>query len=359
MNLEDLGYNDTLKRWWEENSLDGFESARVVEEHREQYLVRTARAEYEAEITGNLRYTAESREDFPTVGDWVAFAVYEGGLAVIHRIFPRFSILRRNTVGNSGETQVIAANIDYAFLIQAADRDFNLNRLERYLTICNASRVHPIVVLSKIDLIDSRELSALMERIRHRIGDIPLLSLSNVTQQGMDSLRTRIERGKTYCLLGSSGVGKSTLLNALSGTTLMKTDSISERTHKGRHVTSHRALVVLPSGGILIDNPGMREVGIADSGEGIEATFDRIARLARDCRFRDCSHTSETGCAVLKALKKGGIDEGSYRNYLKLRREEAHFESSLVERRKKDRAFGKMLKNYKKVMGKNPPAPEG
>lgn len=359
MNLEDLGYNETLKHWWEENSLDGFEPGRVVEEHKEKYLVRTACAEYEAEITGNLRYTAESREDFPTVGDWVAFAVYEGGLAVIHRIFPRFSILRRNAVGKFGETQVIAANIDYAFLIQAADRDFNLNRLERYLTICNASRVHPIVVLSKIDLIDSHELSVLMERIQHRIGDIPLLALSNITQQGVDSLRTTIERGKTYCLLGSSGVGKSTLLNALSGTTLMKTDSVSDRMKKGRHVTSHRALVVLPSGGILIDNPGMREVGIADSGEGIEVTFDRIARLAMDCRFKDCTHTSETGCAVLKALQRGEIEEGSYRNYLKLRKEEAHFESSVAERRKKDRAFGKMLKNYKKGMGKNPAAPEG
>lgn len=355
MNLEDLGYSETLKRWWEENILDGFEPGRVVEEHKEQYLVRTASAEYEAEITGNLRYTAESRDDFPAVGDWVAFTVYEGGLAIIHRILPRFSILRRNAVGKLGETQVIAANIDYAFLIQAADRDFNPNRLERYLTICNASKVYPIVVLSKIDLIDSKELSALMECIRHRIGDIPLLALSNITQQGMGSLRNRLERGKTYCMLGSSGVGKSTLLNALSGRSVMKTDSISHRTKKGQHVTSHRALVVLPDGGILVDNPGMREVGIGDSGEGIEVTFDRIARLAMECKFKDCTHTNETGCAVLKALQEGEIDGGSYHNYLKLRKEEAYFESSLVERRKKDRAFGKILKNYKKVTGNRKP----
>lgn len=348
MRLEDLVYHNTLKRFWNESDLLGFDPGRVVEEHKEQYIVRTAGGEYEAEITGTLRYTAKSQEDFPAVGDWVAVTVYEGGLAIIHRILPRFSILKRNAVGRFGEIQVIAANIDHAFLIQAADRDFNLNRLERYLTICNASRVNPIVVLSKIDLIDSGELSELTERIRQRIGDTPLLTLSTVTQEGLDSLQNTIERGKTYCMLGSSGVGKSTLLNFLFGRTLMKTDTISDRTKKGRHVTSHRALVVLPNGGILIDNPGMREVGIADSGGGLEVTFDQITRLAKDCRFKDYTHTNETGCAVLEDLQKGGIDEEAYRNYLKLRREEAYFESSLAERRKKDRAFGKMLKNYKK-----------
>ncbi len=348
MQLEDLGYNDTLKQFWTEHDFTGFEPGRIVEEHKEQYIVWTAGGEYEAEITGTLRFTAESREEFPAVGDWVAVSVYEGGLAIIYRILPRFSIIKRKAVGKFGETQVIAANIDSAFLIQAADRDFNLNRLERYLTICHASRVNPIVVLSKIDLIDSNELAELSERIQHRIGDIPLLTLSTVTQTGLTTLQNMIERGKTYCLLGSSGVGKSTLLNALAGRTIMRTDSISERTKKGRHVTSHRSLVVLPNGGILIDNPGMREVGIADSAEGLEVTFDQIARLSGNCRFKDCTHTNETGCAVLEALQKGEIDEDAYRNYLKLKKEEAYFKSSLAERRKKDRAFGKMVKNYKK-----------
>lgn len=348
MQLEDLGYTDTLKRFWNENDLKDFEPARVIEEHKEQYIVRTSSGEYEAEITGTLRYTASGREDFPAVGDWVAITVYEGGLAIIHRILPRRSILKRSAVGRFGETQVIATNIDHAFLMQAADRGFNLNRLERYLTLCNASRVSPIVVLSKIDLIDAEELSALTERIRHRIGNIPLIPISTVTRKGLEALQAMIEKGKTYCLLGSSGVGKSTLVNILSGRTVMRTDRISESTGKGRHVTSHRALVELPNGGLLIDNPGMREVGIADSGEGLEVTFDRIARLAGDCRFKDCTHTNETGCAVREALQKGEIDEDAYQNYLKLRKEEAYFESSLVERRKKDRAFGKMLKNYKK-----------
>ncbi|GAB4221664.1 MAG: ribosome small subunit-dependent GTPase A [Spirochaetales bacterium] len=348
MQLEDLGYTDTLKRFWNENDLNDFEPARVIEEHKEQYIVRNSSGEYEAEITGTLRYTASGREDFPAVGDWVAVTVYEGDLAIIHRILPRRSILKRSAVGRFGETQVIAANIDHAFLILAADRDFNLNRLERYLTLCNASRVNPIVVLSKIDLVDAGVLSALTERIQHRIGNIPLIPISTVTWEGLEALQAMIEKGKTYCLLGSSGVGKSTLVNILSGRTVMRTDRISGSTGKGRHVTSHRALVVLPNGGLLIDNPGMREVGIADSGEGLEVTFDRIARLAGECRFKDCTHTNETGCAVREALQKGEIDEDAYQNYLKLRKEEAYFESSLVERRKKDRAFGKMLKNYKK-----------
>ena len=169
MILEDLGYNDKFEKFRIDNNLISFDTGRVIAEHKERYIVRTPKGEFEAEITGNMRFTAESREDFPAAGDWVALTIYESGLAIIHKILPRFSIIKRQAVGQFGEIQIIATNIDYAFLVQAVDRDFNINRLERYLTICNSSRVSPIIVLSKTDLINECRLSEILENIKARI----------------------------------------------------------------------------------------------------------------------------------------------------------------------------------------------
>ena len=326
---------------------------RVISEHKERYIVKTVNGESEAEITGNLRFTAKSREDFPAVGDWVALTKHDSDFSIIHGILPRFSVISRQAVGRFGEIQIIATNIDYALLLQAADRDFNINRLERYLTVCHTSGVNPVIVLSKIDLTDEHRTAELMESIRARIKNVPVIAISNESHQGYDQLEAIIEKGKTYCLLGSSGVGKSTLLNNLSGKPLMQTGAISQSTNKGRHVTSHRELIILENGGILIDNPGMREVGITDSAGGLEITFDLIARYAQRCKFKDCTHTYEKGCSVVEAVGKGEIDEASYDNYLKMEKERAYFESTIAERRKKDKDFGKMLKNYKKDRHKN------
>ena len=352
MKLEDLGYNDNLEKLRVENNLQDFEIGRVVSEHKERYIVKTVTNEYEAEITGNLRFSAKSREDFPAVGDWVALTIVDSDFSIIHSILPRLSAISRQAVDKFGEVQLIATNIDYALLVQAADRDFNINRLERYLTICNSSKVSPIIVLTKIDLIDEQRAAELVEGIKARIKNLPIIAISNESQDGYDNLMAIIEKGKTYCLLGSSGVGKSTLSNNLSGKLLMRTDSISQSTNKGRHVTSHRELIILENGGILVDNPGMREVGIADSASGLEITFDLITLHSKNCRFKDCTHTKEKGCSVIEAVEKGEIDQSSYQNYLKMEREKAHFESTVVERRKKDKDFGKMLKNYKKDMMK-------
>lgn len=353
MKLEELGYNDNLEKLRISHNLDSFEMGRVISEHKERYIVKTEEGEFEAEITGNLRFSAKGREDFPAVGDWVALTIYASNFSIIHKILPRFSVISRQAVGQFGEIQIIAANIDYALLVQAADRDFNINRLERYLTICHASKVSPVVVLTKTDLIDEQVKSAIIESINKRLNNIPVFAISNETLEGYESLLAAIEKGKTYCLLGSSGVGKSTLLNKLSGRNIMKTDAISHSTHKGRHITSHRELIVIENGGILIDNPGMKEVGIVDTAYGLEATFDKIISISQHCRFKDCTHTSEKGCMVLEALKNGDIDERSYDNYLKMEREKSHFESSVYERRKRDKVFGKMMKNYKKDVGKN------
>lgn len=353
MKLEDLGYTVLFEKFRKDNNLTNFEIGRVVQEHKERYKVRTAEDEFEAEILGNMRFTAQHREDFPAVGDWVALTIYDTDFAIIHKILPRFSVIKRQAVGQAGEIQVIATNIDYAFIVQAADRDFNVNRLERYLTICNSSKVSPIILLSKTDLMPQDQISVTVETIKERIKHVPVIAISNETLQGYEAIKATIEKGKTYCILGSSGVGKSTLLNNLSGQSLMKTDSISLSTNKGRHITSHRELIVLENGGILIDNPGIREVGIADLTGGLEITFRKIADYSRYCRFKDCTHTNEKGCSVIEAVENGEIDRSSYKNYLKMEREKAHFESTVEEKRKKDKEFGKIMKNYKKDIKKN------
>jgi ribosome biogenesis GTPase len=353
MKLEELGYNEKFEAFRIEQKLNDFETGRIIAEHKERYTVKTTQGEYEAEITGNMRFSAESREDFPAVGDWVALSIYDTDSAIIHKILPRFSIVKRQAVGQFGEIQIIATNIDYAFLVQAVDRDFNINRLERYLTICYSSKVSPIIILTKTDLINEQEKAEIIDNVNHRLQNIPVFAISNETQEGYEALNRIIEKGKTFCMLGSSGVGKSTLLNNLSGRSVMKTDSISKSTSKGRHVTSHRELIVLENGGILIDNPGMREVGITDTSNGLETTFDKINSLSQNCKFKDCTHTNEIGCSVLEAVKNGEIDKNSYENFLKLEREKAHFESTVAEKRTKDKEFGKMMKNYKKDMRKN------
>ncbi|HPS72372.1 MAG TPA: ribosome small subunit-dependent GTPase A, partial [Bacteroidales bacterium] len=316
MKLEDFGYNDNLEKLRVEKNLANFEIGRVIAEHKERYIVKTEEGEFEAEITGNLRFTSRSREDFPAVGDWVALTIFDSDFSIIHSILPRYSVISRQAVGKFGEIQIIGTNIDYAFLVQAVDRDFNINRLERYLTICYSSKVKPIIVLTKTDLIDEQKIQEIIDSIKQRINDTIVLAISNETQYGYDALKRNLEKGKTYCMLGSSGVGKSTLLNKLSGRTLMKTDSISQSTNKGRHITSHRELIVLESGGILIDNPGMREVGIVDTSGGLETTFERIIDLSQNCKFKDCTHTNEIGCAVIKAVENGEMDQKSYENFL-------------------------------------------
>ena len=262
-------------------------------------------------------------------------------------------MISRPAVGHFGEIQIIATNVDVALLVQAVDRDFNINRLERYLTICHSSGVSPVIVLTKADLISDQEKVQIISSINQRIKQIPVFAISNETQEGFESLRMIFEKGKTYCLLGSSGVGKSSLLNNLTEKAVMKTDSISQSTGKGRHVTSHRELIVLDNGGILIDNPGMKEVGISDAARGLETTFGDILTLSERCKFKDCTHTCEAGCSVLEALEKGEIDSASYENYLKMEREKIHFESTVAERRKKDKEFGKIMKNYKKEINNN------
>ena len=207
MELEDIGYKPLHEEFRLKQNIDLAQIGRVIAEHKERYIVKTMQSEFDAEITGNMRFTANSREDFPAVGDWVVLTAYDLDFAIINKILPRFSTIKRKAVGQFGEIQIIATNIDYAFIIQAVDRDFNINRLERYLTLCNSSNVNPIIILSKIDLISKERQNEIFENIQSRITNIPILSISNESQEGIESIKATIEKGKTYCMLGSSGVG--------------------------------------------------------------------------------------------------------------------------------------------------------
>jgi ribosome biogenesis GTPase len=353
MTLSDLGLTAGITAYLKENNLSDFAVGRVTQEHRERYIVSTGDREYDAEILGNLRFSASSRTDFPAVGDWVTMKIYDPDLAIIYKILPRKSVLERQAVGKYGEKQIISTNIDVAFIIQSIDNNFSINRLERYLTICYSANIDPVMVISKIDLSTKKDIDNAEEKLRSREKKIKYILLSNVTSQGFDQITDFIQKGKTYCVVGSSGVGKSTLINNLLKKNLLRTGQISMSTNKGRHITDHRELFVLENGGIIIDTPGMKELGMTDNIEGIKTTFQEIFNISLTCKLPGCRHINETGCSVLDALNKGLIDSASLDNFKKLQKEQQRFQTSIAEKHKKDKEFGKMVKNYKKDQTKN------
>lgn len=344
--LEDFGYGDYFESV---GTMDGLSVARVMAQYKQAYRVITGEGEYWAKITGRHIFKALSLEDYPTVGDWVTIAELPDQQAVIHQVLPRKTLIKRKAGGKNG-IQIIAANIDVAFVIESIDRDFNLNRFERYFAIVKDGGVQPAIILNKADLIDDDEALAKADKIRDRFGNIDFILTSTVTNQGLDALKATIAKGRTYCFLGSSGVGKSTLINKLMGKDIIKTSEISIRNDRGKHTTTHREMYILESGGIVIDNPGMREVGMADTEEGINRFFDEITALAGTCKFFDCTHIHEPGCAVLSAVSSGRLDEDQYKNYIKLKKEAEYFEMTELEKKKKDNQFGKFVKKAKKEL---------
>jgi ribosome biogenesis GTPase len=327
--------------------------ARVVAVDRGRCIVRNADGEFPAKVTGKILYSAESTVDFPCVGDWVCVQYRESeNFASVHSILERKSVLCRKTAGKDIEHQVIAANIDAAFIVQACHFDFNVNRLERYLVMAYESHIEPVLVLTKTDLVSTGELDEIIAKIRSAGVVSRIIPVSSVTGGGLDLIREAMKAGETYCLLGSSGVGKSTLINQLLGHDALKTNTVSD-TGEGRHTTVRRQLIVLESGAMLIDTPGMRELGLLNADEGVATSFEDIQALSANCRFSNCSHTNEPGCAVLLALEKGTLDATHYRNYLKLRKESEFNESSYAEKRRKDKAFGKMVQSAVKHKGRN------
>lgn len=315
--------------------------ARVTVVDRGWYMVRNEAGELAARATGKFLHTTETTSDMPCVGDWVCVQYQDSdNSASIHTVLPRKSFLRRKSVGKNIEFQMIAANIDVAFIVQSCHYDFNVARLERYLVMVNEGQVEPLLILSKTDLVSADELAQLILEIRRAGITARIIALSNVSGEGLDQLREFMEFGKTYCLLGSSGVGKTTLINQLTGQGTLKTKAVSD-SGEGRHTTTRRQLIVLEQRAMLIDTPGMREIGLFCADEGIDENFNDILELAPGCRFNDCTHTNEPGCAVLKAIKRGELQREHYDNYVKLRKESDSNLKSYSEHQRKNKTLRK------------------
>ncbi len=346
--LSRLGFDPALQTHIEPQYLQQDQVARVCTVDRERYIIQNSKSTITATLTGKMRFAAESALDLPTTGDWVIAQVFDDdSIAVIHQVIPRKSLLKRKSAGKTVEHQLIAANIDVACIMQSIDRDFNINRLQRYLAMVYEGGITPLVLLSKRDLLTQGQIESRIASIGKLYPDLQVLPFSNTIDEDLQHLKNQFNSGKTYCLVGSSGVGKTTLLNNLLGTQQFETGEVREKDGRGRHTTSRRQLIHLDNGAMLIDTPGMRELGALEMNDGITYTFEEITALAKQCRFNDCSHQHETGCAVLEALEKGDISEEYYQNYMKMQKEAAHNERTYLEKRRRDKEFGKM---YKRVM---------
>lgn len=346
--LEKLGWNPWFASLLALQGQSIDHVARVAAVDREQLMLVNGSGTFRARLAGSYLHHHRRPEEFPCVGDWVCVDKEpQDDIGIIHSLLDRKTSLQRKAVGSSGEPQLIAANLDYAIIVQSCHFDFNLNRLERYLVMAAQGGAEPIILLTKTDLVAPEQVVTLCDQISNAGIVAPLLTLSSVSGTGIDELQQQLQPGKTYCFVGSSGVGKSTLINRLTGGELLTTQTVSA-SGEGRHTTVRRELLMLANGALVIDNPGMREFGMLDTADGMAGGFSDITWHGAHCRYRDCSHTSEPGCAVLAAMATGEIDRAHYENYLKLRDESAFYQLSNIEKRQKDRDFGKMVKSVKK-----------
>ena len=343
--LIELGWNPFFEEAFAPFNAEGHSIGRVALEYQGLYRVYTEAVELLAEVTGKFHFQAESRSDFPAVGDWVVITPFASEKrAIIHKVLPRRSVFSRKVAGTLTEEQIVATNVDTIFLVQGLDGDYNLRRIERYLTVALESGAKPVVILSKADLCDEVE-DRRLEVERVAMG-VPVHAISSVENLGLEQLSEYIGTGLTIAFLGSSGAGKSTLINRLVGKEIQKVQEVRARDDKGRHTTVHRELIILPSGGLLIDTPGMRELQLWDAGEGLSDTFADIDSIGGECHFGNCRHENEPGCAVKEALEDGSLDGGRFENYKKMQKELEYLDSrqDARARREKERSFGKISK---------------
>lgn len=320
MDLKELGWNQYFEEIFNQVKTEGIFPARVATAQREKYQIYGNRGELKAEISGKFRFHALSMNDFPVVGDWViAQLPAESNLAIIESVLPRFSKFSRKTVGSITNEQVLVANIDVIFLVNGLDRDFNLRRIERYLTLALNSSAKPVILLNKTDL---------CSEVQERIAEVesislgtPVHPLSALNNQGIENLRKYIQKGSTVAFLGSSGAGKSTIINCLLGEEKLKVGAVRESDRRGRHITTRRELLFIPQGGMVIDNPGLRELQLWTNENTLEINFSNIVKLSAACKFRNCEHLNEPECAVRKAIARGELDSKRFQSYLKLKKE--------------------------------------
>lgn len=352
MDLHALGWNARLSSSFDGLGQADLVPARVLSDQRHIYTVFASAGEMPAEVSGRFRAAAGAKADFPVVGDWVAVAPRDGGsAATIHAVLPRSGTIARRGAGDRAEEQLIAANIDTVLIVSGLDHDHNLRRLERYLTLAWSSGAQPVIVLNKADACpEALERATEVEALAP---GVPVLAMSARTGEGVDALARILSPGRTAVLVGSSGVGKSSIVNRLLGEERAETRDVREDDSRGRHTTTRRDLLVLPGGALLIDNPGMREVGLWGGEEDLAGSFADIESLAAGCRYADCRHDAEPGCAVRGALEAGSLDPDRYASYQKLRRELAWVEAQATERgrqelKRRSRMLGRIQKSYEK-----------
>ena len=347
--IEQLGFNKWFLDRVDPAKLIDHQIARVITVNKDSYTINDGNGDVSAEVTGKLLFSADSQLDYPATGDWVIAQYYDkNSFAIISEIVPRKSVLKRKTSGKKIEFQLIATNIDTGLIVQSLDTNYNLRRLERYLVMINESDIEPVILLSKSDLLPVGEIDKKVTEIHALVPDIRVVPFSNEDNASLKLVKELLVPWKTYCLLGSSGVGKTTLVNNLSDEVRLKTHSVREKDGKGRHITTRRQLISLKNGAMIIDTPGMRELGNFAVDTGIHSTFDEIADLSKQCLYNDCSHTQEQGCSILDALKNGIISQERYQNFVKLNKESAFYEMSFLEKKRKDKKFGKFVKTVMK-----------
>jgi ribosome biogenesis GTPase len=347
--LEKMGFDTWFQDQIDPERFAGLEIARVTAVHKDSYVINNGARDVPAELLGKIMYSAASPLDYPTVGDWVLAHYYDRStFSIIHEILPRKTVLKRKTPGKKIDYQLIAANIDTALILQSLDDNFNLRRLERYLVMIHESGIRPAVLLSKSDLLASEEIESRAGQIHEIMPGLDVRAFSNLQTSGLKAVRGFLKPGHTYCLLGSSGVGKTTLLNNLVGASLFKTQTVREKDSKGRHATTYRQLIMLDGGAMVVDTPGMRELGNFAVHTGLDETFAEITGLSEHCTFKDCTHVHEKDCAVKNAVQEGRLPEKRYENYLKMHRESVYHEMSYLEKRRKDKKFGKFCKSVMK-----------
>jgi ribosome biogenesis GTPase len=322
MRLESLGADESVHGAFRTYETRGLVLARVAVGQRDQYRIYTEAAELAAEPSGALWYRADSPAELPVAGDWVAARVVDREMAIVEAVLPRRTCFSRRAAGRREEQQPIAANIDLVFLVSGLDGDFNLRRLERYLTLAAESGASPVIVLNKADLCP--DLPSRRAEAESVAAGAPVMCCSAGPGDGLDSIARFLGPGRTVALLGSSGVGKSTIVNRLLGEERLRTREVRESDSRGRHTTTHRELVPLPAGGALIDTPGMRELQLWAGQDSVDQAFDEIAAVATGCRYRDCTHTGESGCAVEAAVSTGQISPERWASYRKLTAEARH-----------------------------------
>jgi ribosome biogenesis GTPase len=351
--LEALGWDGTWEADFAAHASPNLVPARVVVEHREHYRIGLGGAAMlPAEVSGRFRREARSREDFPGVGDFVGVQLPEGdGPARIQTLLPRRSVFLRQVAGEQVEAQVVAANVDLVFIVTAFDHDLNLRRLERYLTLAWQSGTRPVILINKADLCD--DVEAALAGVAPIALSVPVHPITALARDGVETITGYLEPGKTIALIGSSGVGKSTLINHLLGDQLQATQAVREADSRGRHTTTHRQLFVLPEGGMLIDTPGMRELQLWIADDGLDAAFADIEAFARSCHYKDCHHVDEPGCAVREAVQAGELDAERFASFAKLGREIEYVHTRVDkhaarEKKLRDKALNRARKRFNK-----------